>query len=81
MEILASASKHGVSDDDIRHAVANAITAITNPEQPDFVMLIGPGCTAELLEIGVLSTDETDFVIHAMPARAKYLHRITPPPR
>ncbi len=41
MQILASASKHGVSNDDTRHAVANAITAITNPEQPDFVVLIG----------------------------------------
>ena len=32
----------GISDDDIRHAIENAIAAITRPEQPDFTLLIGP---------------------------------------
>ena len=32
----------GISDDGIRHAANNAIAAITNPDQPDFTMLLGP---------------------------------------
>jgi hypothetical protein len=39
---------HGISDDDIRHAIDNAIAAITRPEQPDFTMLIGPDATQRL---------------------------------
>lgn len=71
MEIRPSARKHGVSDDDIRHAIDNA--AITRPEQPDFTMLIGPDATARLLEVGVIETDDQDYVIHAMTARSRYL--------
>ncbi|MCB1002266.1 MAG: hypothetical protein KDB40_23430 [Acidimicrobiales bacterium] len=42
MEILPSAHKHGISDDDIRHAFENAVASITVPDQPDFSMIIGP---------------------------------------
>lgn len=49
VEIRPSAHKHGVSDDNIRHAINNAIAAITRPEQPDFTMLIGPDTSARLL--------------------------------
>jgi len=62
-EIRPSARKHGISDDDIRHAIDNAIAAITRPEQPDFTMLIGPDSTARLLEVGVVETDDQDYVI------------------
>ena len=78
MEIRPSARKHGISDDDIRHAINHAIAAITRPEQPEFTMLIGPTAIAELLEIGVIETDDQDYVIHAMPARDKYLSMIDP---
>jgi hypothetical protein len=78
VEILPSARKHGVSDDDIRHAIDNAIAAITRPEQPEFTMLIGPTISSRLLEIGVVETDDQDYVIHAMPAREKYLTMIEP---
>lgn len=78
VEILPSARKHGVSDDDITHAVNNAIAAITRPEHPELTMLIGPAASAGLLEIGVVETDDQDYVIHAMPARNKYLSMIEP---
>ena len=39
VEILASARKHGISDDDIRHALANAVTSVTSDALPDFTML------------------------------------------
>lgn len=76
MEILSSARKHGIGDDDIRHAVNNAIAAITTTTQADFTMLIGPDVASRLLEIGVLAADDNDYVIHAMPARKKYLTMI-----
>ncbi len=78
MEILSSARKHGISDDDIRHAFNNAITAIATPDQPDFTMLVGADLNGQLLEIGVLAADDNDYAIHAMPARVKYLHMIKP---
>ena len=41
MEILPSARKHGISDDDVRHGFDNAVAAITTPDQPDFTMIVG----------------------------------------
>ena len=78
MEIAPSARKHGISDDDIRHAFENAVASIAITEQPDFTMLIGPGLSAQLLEVGVVADDDNDYVIHAMPARPKYLRMIRP---
>ncbi len=77
-EIRASARKHGISDDDIRHAINNAIVSITRPDQPDFTMLIEPDARAALIEVGVLETDDQDYVIHAVVAREKYLKMIDP---
>jgi hypothetical protein len=37
----------------------------------DLVMLIGASRTGQLLEIGVSYADEIDFIIYAVPARAK----------
>jgi hypothetical protein len=73
VEILPSARKHGISADDIRHAITNAVTAITSPSQPDFTMLIGADTAGRLLEVGVLDAEDNDYVIHAMAARPKYL--------
>jgi hypothetical protein len=78
VEIRPSARKHGISDDDVRHAIDNAIAAITRPEQPEFTMLIGPDTNARLLEVGIIETDDQDYVIHAMSARDKYLSMIDP---
>ncbi len=78
MEILPSALKHGISDDDIRHGFNNAVAAITTPDQPDFTMVLGADLNGQLLEIGVLASDDNDYVIHAMPARTKYVKMIKP---
>lgn len=78
MEILPSARKHGISDDDIRHGLNNAVAAITTPDQPDFTMIVGADLNAQLLEIGVLAAEDNDYVIHAMPARTKYVKMIQP---
>ncbi len=78
VEITPSARKHGISDDDIRHAFENAVASIAIAEQHQFTMLIGPGQSAQLLEVGVVADDDNDYVIHAMPARPKYLRMIRP---
>ena len=68
--ILASARKHGVRDDDILHAYRNPIRVF---DLDDLTMLIGPDQSARLLEIGVAHAEFIDFVVHAMPARPRFL--------
>jgi hypothetical protein len=70
VEIMPAAHHHGVSDDDIRHAVRNAFrTAI----EEGFVMLTGPDQAGNPLEIGIRETAAGLVIFHAMPARDKYL--------
>lgn len=78
MEVLPSARKHGITDDDIRHAFENAVASVTVADQPDFSMVLGPDQAGRLLEIGVMADDDNDYVIHAMPARPKYLNLVQP---
>ena len=68
--IVASARKHGIRDDDILHAFQHPIRAL---QLDDFTMLIGPDMAARLLEIGVSTSGGIDFIVHAMPARPKFL--------
>ncbi|MDQ6727028.1 MAG: hypothetical protein M3066_12805 [Actinomycetota bacterium] len=71
MEIYASARRHGVTDDDIAHAIEHALAA---GEQADGkVLYLGPDRAANLLEVvSVLREDGTEIVIHAMGMRPKY---------
>lgn len=69
--IAASAHKHGVVAEDIRHALANPIRIFTLDE--GLTMVIGAGRTAALLEIGVVAGTDGLVVVHAMPARDKFL--------
>ena len=78
MEILPSARKHGVSDDDIRHGFNNAVAAVTAPDQPDFTMVLGADLNGQLLEIGVFPADDNDDLIHTMRARTRYVKMIKP---
>ena len=71
MRIAEPARKHGVSDNDVLHAVRTAIRKVVMDE--DLTMLIGPAADGALLEIGVLDLDGDDpVVIHAMPLRSKF---------
>lgn len=60
--IVAGARKHGVPDEDIRVFVLD-----------DLVMLIGADESGRMLEIGVASAEGIEFIVHAMPARDKFL--------
>ena len=39
----------------------------------DLKILIGPDHVARLLEIGVAEAEGIEFIVHAMPARARFL--------
>ena len=69
--IAESARKHGIRDDDILHAFNNPIR--TEDLDEGLTMLIGPDHTGTLYEIGVVDSNDGPIVVHAMPARPKYL--------
>jgi hypothetical protein len=68
--ILASARKHGIADDDMLHAYRNPIRVF---EFDELTMLIGPDPAGRLLEVGTATAEATEFIVHAMPARQKFL--------
>jgi hypothetical protein len=68
--ILASARKHGVADEDIVHAYHHPIRVLV---LDDLTILIGPDLSARLLEVGVSTREGIEFVVHAMPARPKFI--------
>lgn len=72
MRVAESAHKHGATDEEIRHAVANAIRFHDLDE--GLVMIVGPTATGALIEVGLVTTDDDDpIAVHAMAARAKFL--------
>ncbi len=72
VEILASARRHGISDDDIRHAVENSLTGGRSDEETGFAMLVGLDQSGNLIEIGIVVTDDIEYAIQAMRARNRY---------
>ena len=72
MDSEASARKHGVSDNDMLHALRHHWRAF-DTDDPDVTMFIGPSTNAQPLEVGVLTDDHGVAIIHAMSARAKFL--------
>lgn len=67
MEVVGSALKRGITEEDIFHAIRWAIRA---HELDGYTMFIGPGRSGQLLEVGL---NRRDQVFHAMPARPKFL--------
>lgn len=72
VDIEASARKHGVTDDDMLHALRNHWQAFETNDSA-VTMYMGPATHAEPLEVGVVDDEEGTAVIHAMPARSKFL--------
>lgn len=73
--VLHTARKHGVADEDIIHAWRAASWA-TGQQDDGLVMLVGPDRTGRLLELGAVEARDlpgVPLVVHAMPARAKFL--------
>ena len=72
VDIDASARKHGVSDEDMLHALRHHRRAFQT-DDADVTMFIGPSTKAEPLEIGLVTDDTGTAIIHAMRAREKFL--------
>jgi hypothetical protein len=68
--IAPSARKHGVSDETILHAFNNPVR--TEDLDEGLVMLVGTDHAGNLVEVGVVTSDEGPVIVHAMPARPKY---------
>lgn len=72
MFIEPSARKHGVRDEDMRHALRHHWRVIETDNVARTVF-IGPSTTGEPLEIVIVSDEAGTAIIHAMVARRKYL--------
>lgn len=72
MEIHPSARKHGIPDEDIRHAVKHYmyVAAIDSDGPPWRVLYLGPNRAGNLLEVVTVDRDDDgELVIHAMKKR------------
>ena len=72
MIIEPSARKHGVDDEDMRHAYRNHWRRVET-EDPGVTVFVGPSTTGAPLEIVVVCDEAGTAIIHAMVARRKYL--------
>jgi hypothetical protein len=75
VEIHQSARKHGVTDDDIEHAIAHPLVVadLDDENSPARTLVLGPNITGNLLEVIVLHFDDgRDMAIHAMAMRNRY---------
>ncbi len=68
--VVESARKHGVLDQDMLHAYRNPLRVF---ELDDLTMLIGADAAGRMLEIGLATAEGIEFIVHAMPAREKFL--------
>ena len=74
LEIGDSARKHDLADEDINHAVDNALAIEDAGEDPDRWLVVGPDRAGNLLEVVVMTTaEDTQLAIHAMPMRPKFM--------
>ena len=77
VDIIPSAMKHGLNEDDILYALKHSIFDETLETDPSKTLSIGYDGKARLIEIifHVIS-DEYIVVFHAMPCRKNYIERI-----
>ncbi len=69
--ITSSARKHGIKDAAIRHAFDHPVFVVELDE--GLTMLIGPDPAGNLIEVGVVGSATGTAIVHAMPARSKFL--------
>jgi len=68
--IVASARTHGVTDEQILHAYRDPIRVLAFD---DLTMIVGADDTGRLLEIGLAVAEGIELIVHAMPARPKFM--------
>ncbi len=69
--ILASAYKHGKTDEEVLHAWENAVGFfdLEPDHDPPKGLCVGPDLAGNFLEVIFLETDQDDVIIHAMNLR------------
>ncbi len=73
MEIVRSATKHGITDDDINHAWTNALRlAEYEYDGEDRLLVIGPDRHGRMLELVAIPAGQPTRVIHADQLRPKF---------
>ncbi len=71
VEIHPSARRHNIADEDIKHAVTNAMAI--DDQDDDTRLYLGPARNAEMLEVATIVRDDgSELAIHAMRMRRKY---------
>lgn len=65
------APKHGIQEEDMLHALDHPIRVFDLND--GFAMVVGADPAGRLLEVGVVEGDHALVVVHAMPAREKFL--------
>jgi hypothetical protein len=71
VEIHPSARKHGIADEDIEHAIVNAMSI--DDQDDDIRLYLGPARDAQLLEVVTIVRDDgSELAIHAMRMRPRY---------
>jgi len=71
VEIHPSARKHGIADEDVKHAMAHAMAI--EDQDDDTRLYLGPSRSADLLEVVTIVRDDgSELAIHAMKMRPKY---------
>ena len=78
MDVLPSARRHGIEDEDIDHAIRHATVVEEVADDPVLFLVIGPDRSGNLLELIVMDRPQGPAVIHAMAMRAQY-RRLLPP--
>jgi hypothetical protein len=73
LDIHPSAPEHGIADEDLEHAVTQAMAI--DDTHDDARLYIGPARNAALLEVLTIPAVEgSELASHAMRMRAKYRH-------
>jgi hypothetical protein len=69
--VATSARKHGIRDDDMIHAFNHPI--LVDDLDDGLTMFVGADTAGNLLEVGIIDSSDGPIVVHAMPARPKYV--------
>jgi uncharacterized DUF497 family protein len=73
MEVVPDARKHGIADEDMRHAVRVAFRVIEQEyDGEERTLFIGADQSGRLLEIVVVQADTGPRIIHADQLRPKF---------
>jgi hypothetical protein len=84
VEIRPSAFKHGVTAEDIEHAIEHWLLWVDDAfdgADPPKILILGPDTAANILELLAIRIDDTLIVFHSMPARAVFLRLLDPETR